>query len=202
MRDTAAHIGSVIPFGFYTNQQESEPGPSGDEYRPHPHLRLNMTVVGIGVLSNAIIADDVDASSSDFMLFSPALTRRLTACCTQSTSTGLQLAGGSRDIPAVENELARLNPVLSGHLYVTSIDAAKAERAIKPESIALGVFGFIAALAALLIASQVIGRQLRTGADELDVLPRGSAPDRQRRPPTVSSARSARSVSARYSPRA
>ena len=39
---------------------------------------------------------------------------------------------------------------------------AKAERAVKPESIALGVFGLIAALAALLIAAQVIGRQIAT----------------------------------------
>ena len=43
---------------------------------------------------------------------------------------------------------------------------AKAQRAIKPESIALGVFGAICALAALLIGAQIIGRQLRLGAEE------------------------------------
>ena len=52
----------------------------------------------------------------------------------------------------------------------TSVAVAKAERAIEPESIALGVFGAIAALAALLIAGQLIGRQLRLGSDERAVL--------------------------------
>ena len=51
-----------------------------------------------------------------------------------------------------------------------SIVEAKAQRAIKPEAIALAVFGAIAAFAALLIASQVISRQLRLGADDLDVM--------------------------------
>ena len=47
-----------------------------------------------------------------------------------------------------------------------SVTIAKAERAIKPESIALGAFGGIVALAALLIAGQLIGRQLRLGTGE------------------------------------
>ena len=50
--------------------------------------------------------------------------------------------------------------------YDTSIDVTKAQNAIKPEAIALGVFGLIAALAALLIAGQVIGRQLSFWAHE------------------------------------
>src|SRR6202035_992687 len=46
----------------------------------------------------------------------------------------------------------------------------KAQRAIKPESVALGVFGAIAAVAALLIAVQVIGRQVRVGTSESEIL--------------------------------
>ena len=46
----------------------------------------------------------------------------------------------------------------------------RAERTLKPESIALAVFGGIAGLAALLIAGQMIGRRIRLNADELDVL--------------------------------
>jgi hypothetical protein len=55
--------------------------------------------------------------------------------------------------------------------YVQATDLlARAERTLKPESIALGVFGGIAGLAALLIAGQVIGRRIRLNTDELDVL--------------------------------
>ena len=44
-------------------------------------------------------------------------------------------------------------------IHITAVEEATAERAIEPQSIALGVFGAIAALAALLIAGQAIGRQ-------------------------------------------
>jgi hypothetical protein len=164
------HVGDVLHFGFYTNAQEAAPGPSGDEYRPKPHLSLPIKVVGIGEYDNAVVQDDVDAVGSNFTLFTPALTRPLMTCCAQTTFAGLRLEHGSRDVPAVEAELEKLNPLLASHVYVSSVDAAKTERAIEPESIALGAFGLIAALAALLIASQVIGRQLRADLDDLDVL--------------------------------
>ena len=55
--------------------------------------------------------------------------------------------------------------------YIQGTDVlARAERTLKPESIALGVFGGIAGLAALLIAGQVIGRRIRLNRDDLDVL--------------------------------
>ena len=47
---------------------------------------------------------------------------------------------------------------------------AKAERVIRPESIAFGVFGLIAALAALLIGGQVVARLVRRNADDGAVL--------------------------------
>jgi hypothetical protein len=162
-------VGSDIAFGFYTDQAEAGPGPSGSEYRTHPYLRLEMKVVGIGLYNNAIVQDDIDALGSNFVLFSSALTRRLSTCCVQATQTGLQLEHGTRDVPTVEAELQRANPILT-RLYVPAIDAAKIERAIKPDSIALGVFGLIAALATLLIASQVVGRQLRASAGDLETL--------------------------------
>src|SRR5439155_8941823 len=58
----------------------------------------------------------------------------------------------------------------SSVVQITSVEEATAERAIAPQSIALGVFGAIAALAALLIGGQAIARHLRADADELDAL--------------------------------
>ena len=51
-----------------------------------------------------------------------------------------------------------------------SAPLAKAERAIEPEAVALGVFGAIAAAAALLIAGQAIARQLRGNSEDVGVL--------------------------------
>src|SRR5205823_4319621 len=82
---------------------------------------------------------------------------------------GLQLDHGSRDVAAVEAEIARAVPGATV-VSAASVEEARAERAIEPESIALGVFGGIAALAALLIAAQLIGRQLRLGGEDLATL--------------------------------
>ena len=116
--------------------------------------------------------DDVDAGWSGGAQFTPALTKR--AVVMLRPLSGSRRAGrrgeprrrrgGSRDRPGPARGFA------SRCTRVTSIVEAKAERAIKPESIALGVFGAIAALAALLIAGQVIGRQLRLARRRLDVL--------------------------------
>ena len=71
----------------------------------------------------------------------------------------------------VESELRAVLPKGVPFTYIQATDVlARAERTLKPESIALGVFGGIAGLAALLIAGQMIGRRIRLNADELDVL--------------------------------
>ena len=113
--------------------------------------------------------DDVDRSSNDGVLLSPALTGPLNQCCANDVMSGLRLDHGSRDVAAVETEIKQALPN-STVVEVTSVEVATAQRSIEPLSIALGVFGAIAALAALLIAAQVIGRQLRLSADELETL--------------------------------
>ena len=77
-------------------------------------------------------------------------------------------------VSTVEGEIERALPqglrlLRARHLGLRSAGAS-ARSSRKP--IALGVFGAIAALAALLIAGQVIGRQLRLDTDDLDTLAR------------------------------
>src|SRR5262249_15166098 len=55
-------------------------------------------------------------------------------------------------------------------VYNTSAIEAEAQRAIYPEAIALGVFGLIAGLAALIIGAQSGSRQLRTATDDAGIL--------------------------------
>ena len=166
---SSVHVGEVVPLGFYTNAQEASP----DFGRPgiRPYLRINVKVVGKAIFSREVVQDDADTGLDGGALFTPALTRRLAQCCSKFTETAVQLSGGSRYVApteaAIEQVLPRGFPV---EFYVTSLTTAKAERAIRPESIALAVFGGIAALATLVIAGQVIGRQLRLGADDLAVL--------------------------------
>ena len=61
----------------------------------------------------------------------------------------------------------------------TSDLLAKAVRSVKPLAIALAVFGGIAGLVALIVAAQLVGRQLRFGQEERQVL-RAIGPDHPR----------------------
>ena len=162
------HVGSVAPLGFFTNAQVTAPGFGRRPVKPH--LTIAMKVVGKVAYSSEETQDDADVQRDGGALFTPALTRLLARCCASFTETAVQLDPGT-SVAAAEARIQRVLPKgFPIEFYVTSLTAAKAERAIEPTSIALAVFGGIAAVAALLIAGQVIGRQLRLGADDLGTL--------------------------------
>ncbi len=158
------HVGQTVTWGTYTSSQfESANAP--------PALHERLTLVGTVVINNAVVQDEIDANGPTTVIFTPALTRRLNKCCANFSFTFLQLDQGSRDVPAAESELGRVIPSKLPHdFYDTSVDVTKAQNAIKPEAIALAVFGLIAGLAAILIAGQVIGRQLGFWAPEARTL--------------------------------
>ena len=161
------HVGQRFTMGFYSLSQT----PASSSSAPVPHLRLAMTLVGIVEFNNAVVQDDVDANGAQNALVTPTLTRRLLPWCSFYSFSYLKLEHGSRDVAAVEKELRRVFPSsLPFDPHAASIVVAKAERAVKPETLAIGVFGGIAALATLVIAAQVMGRQLRSGADDLGIL--------------------------------
>jgi hypothetical protein len=165
----AAHlrVGARVLFGIYTNAQTQLPG-FGTTSVP-PYRKIEVTLTGTIVEARSLVEDDVDNSTS-LAYFTPAFTRQFLACCTNYTQTGIQVAGGRRYLNDVNAELQQVLPKAFPAPLVGSTVIDKAERAIKPESIALGVFGGIAALAALLIAAQVIGRQTRLGVDDVRTL--------------------------------
>jgi hypothetical protein len=145
------HVGDKIPFGFFTLAQALSPRFGTASMRPV--LRIPETLVGIIVFNNEVVHDVADEYPT-FIEFTPGLTHRLLGAAIYPTFS-LVLAHGNADVQAVESEIIRVIP--RGDTYnfhVTSTVEAQAERAAKPESIALGVFGLIAALAALLIAIQ------------------------------------------------
>ena len=159
------HVGDVVHLGFYTNAQTVADGYGTP--RQQPVRRVGIKLVGIVALHIEIVRDDIDHTLRAVFL-SPALTDPLKQCCVNGPIVGLQLDHGSRDDAAVEAEINSLPKTTV--IHITAVEAATAERAIEPQSIALAVFGAIAALAALLIAGQAIGRQLHDGVNDLDVL--------------------------------
>jgi hypothetical protein len=163
------HVGQVVPTGLYSIDQTSSPGFGTPAVAPA--RRVDMTLVGIVKLNDEITQDDVDQFPTP-VIYTPSLTRAMVAIgSTQGTWYGMQLVHGPADVPAVEQELAGLRPIDNvANFREASVMETKAERAIRPEAIALAVFGAIAALAALAIAAQAVARQVRSSEDDLDAL--------------------------------
>jgi FtsX-like permease family len=160
------HVGERIPVGI---------GPDNDQNMREYEGGVKLTVVGIGVLSIQLVHDDIDSNRAGFLVGTPALLREFESCCATNSYDGLQLYGGSRYAAPVLQRYERLidNPAF-GHgqlvVYQTAAIEAEAQQAIRPEAIALAVFGVIALLAALIIGTQAISRQLYAGAGEGEVL--------------------------------
>ena len=159
------HLGQTERVGLFSNAQINGSGlPTGP-----PVLSLTVHIVGIAVFNDEVIQDDTDRVTRT--LFTPALTDRYISCCVSYAWSGLQLRHGAADVAAVEREYLRLLPPSDPYYYhVTSIVEAQGEEAVKPESIALGIFGLIAGLAALFIGAQFIARQIRLTAEDRAVL--------------------------------
>lgn len=164
------HVGDLIHMGAYNMSDFKVPEFVAGTLPPR--AKLDVTLVGIILFSDKVVPDDVDLGNrEEDIIFTPPVARRFKECCAYLSATGLLLEHGSRDVVAVEAEIAAVLPATLPHLFTIKLASeAKAERAIKPLAVALGVFGGIALLAALLIALQVIGRQLRLGANDVAVM--------------------------------
>ena len=161
------HVGQTMVVGGYSGQQTLEPG-FGTPRVP-PVLRAKVKVVGIVDLADQVVQDDVDRST-DFMVLTPAFAKKVLNIVSGETY-GVQLKGGAGGVSRFEQGFARLVPAGSFfQFHVTSSVESKVQRAIKPEAIAVLVFGVIATLAAVLIGLQAVSRQLRASGDELKTL--------------------------------
>jgi FtsX-like permease family len=148
------HLGSRVPVAIPT-------GTASNAVR-----RITLKVVGIGLLNREVVQDQI-AKFPTYIVATPALTKSVGAG--QLVYLGVQLRGGAADVAAVER---RWN---SSQQYFTDFQVAsqvetEAQQSIRPEALALGVFGGIAALATLLLAMQVIARVLGSRAHDLVVM--------------------------------
>ena len=129
-----------------------------------------MQIVGAVAYSSEEAQDDVDVQRDGGALFTPALTRLLARCCAAFAETAVQLRPGvtvASAEAAIQDLLPKGFPI---EFYVAGQTEARAARAAEPSCLALAVFGGIAALAALVIGGQLIGRQLRRDSADLAAL--------------------------------
>ena len=173
MADAAAarklhlHLGSTLTFGVFSNEQEQSQAFGSPSL--HPVRTASETLVGIFLSPQDLIVDDVDRSNGN-VAFTPPFTQPLLNCCVDFTETSVQVRGGAAAVASVQSKILQFIPKGAPPFTAISSTVAKAERAIKPESIAIGAFGAIVALAALLVAGQLIGRQFRAGTGDTATL--------------------------------
>jgi putative ABC transport system permease protein len=166
-RRLGLRIGQSFTVNFYSPRQASDPG--FDFLTRQPVHRVRLTITGVGVFTDEVVQDDIDRTIR--ILATPALTRQELRCCAAYLWTGLRLARGDRDVALVQHEFGKLLPPgTQGVFRVTSVAEGQAERAVRPESVAAGTFGMIAALTALVLASQSIRRKILASRDERGIL--------------------------------
>jgi FtsX-like permease family len=150
-------VGQSLAYNFYSGQQASDSG-----FNPmtrQPVHRVRLTITGIGVFTDEVVQDDIDRIYR--ILATPALTRQELRCCAAYLWTGLRLARADRDVAPVLRDFVKLLPAgTQGVFRVTSVVEGQGERAVRPEAVAAGMFGLIAALAALVVALQAIRRKI------------------------------------------
>jgi len=165
------HVGEVVPLGLYTRAQENLPdfGSPGVQ----PRLRVPVRLVGIAVFDNAVVQDDVDRAYG-FVFLTPAIVREavsVEAAAGAPIGYAVQLHHGDSDVSVIEPKIVSLIPHgATSDIHVTARVVADVELAVKPESIALGAFGAIAALVCLVLGIQAVSRQLRSGDEDRQVL--------------------------------
>jgi MacB-like periplasmic core domain/FtsX-like permease family len=162
------HVGEYVRMYFYTNAQTNL---LTFGHKPiKPTLNLRMHLVGTIVLNDDVLLDEIDRTPA-LMVFTPALTKLLVNNGVNYNDYDLQLDHGLRDLSVVEREIvAALPPGTTYSFHINSAVAAEVNRSLEPETISLGVFGFIAGLAALIIVGGLIARGLQRESQDINVL--------------------------------
>ncbi|MFI5034974.1 MAG: FtsX-like permease family protein [Acidimicrobiales bacterium] len=162
-------VGETTIFGWATNAQFLNF--SAKTVIPRSQ-RFRATLVGIASSTfTSLFNDQNSASGSQALIFTPALTRRLLQCCSNDMISAIRLRGGGRYDAAVENQLHRVLPVgVPFTVIETAAVEATATRTLRPDAIALDLFGTISAFALLLIVGQMIVRRASSRVRDLAVM--------------------------------
>ena len=160
-------LGQRIDVGVFDDAEVNQSG-AGTDSVPRSKDRVTVEVVGIGLFTDEVVQDEVDRIPR--VLSTPAFTKRALPWATYAW-TGLRLQDGAADVAAVKQQYLEVLPPEYPHFFrVTSITETQGQRAIRPQAVALGIFGGIALLATLLLAGQALARQLRLERDDLEQL--------------------------------
>lgn len=159
------HVGQRIEMGLYEDNTDDSTSPSALK---HPVEKFDADLVGTVVFYDDVTQDEVDRYPT-WLLFDSKATAPLDKG-DQYVDYALRLRPGV-SVTQVENEFIKaVPPNVTYTLHETLIDESQVNSSVRPEALAFGVFGVLVLLSTILVALQLIARQLRVSRDEQEVL--------------------------------
>lgn len=164
-------VGATIPIGFYAPREASLPGFGTSKVKPIYTVRAKVT--GVVAMNSEIVQDDIDRAYG-FAFITPAMVTRAASIdpdWNEPVYYAITLRHGDQGLGGVEEKLVGLIPShFTYEFHVASHVTQTVELAVKPESVALGAFGLIAALVCLILSVQALSRQVRQGNEDRRIL--------------------------------
>ena len=130
-------------------------------------------VTGIAVFDNQIISTGTNTSEPTALLSPPfAAAAAQSVWCCDAAAVRLRPGADTGQFITAATQLAKKYPATQGQLdIINSADQVSAtQRAIRPQAVALALFAALAALIALAVVSQLLGRQLTLDAAQYPTL--------------------------------
>ena len=163
--EAGVHVGDQLELGTLNHDEAAA---LFDPTLPHADPELvTFTVVGIGLLPEEAVKDD--AAGKRLLVASPAAWTRWSDGELFRRS-GLVLAPGT-DVDQVQHDLRSIiarhavgefsPPQFENRQDLT----ARTQRSVRPVTLGLGIVGFFVALAAIVIAGQLLARQIAGGSE-------------------------------------
>lgn len=166
-KDARGKLGQRLSLGVFTDEQ-IESDDFDPEHPPEPVTRSTVTVVGVIAFGDEVVQGDAERLGR--ILLTPAFTKPALSAASYAWQAIL-LKHGDRDIDTVQAQIrASLPPDASALFRVTSSDVGRVQRALRPMALALGVFGLLVGLAAIVLFGQAILRALRAEAIDATTL--------------------------------
>ena len=160
------HVGSVIKMGVYTLQQTGSKG-FGTTAVP-PVKIIYEHLVGTIVFDNAVVQDSVDQLPAYYVL-TPAATKGDVSGY-QYVQYNFALRASANESAVVRDIIRALPPDQTFTFNRLSVSEGEVTRSVRPVALALGVFGVLAFVAALLVGLQMIVRRLSAQRQDQEVV--------------------------------
>jgi hypothetical protein len=159
------HVGQTIEMGFYNGAQLTGVTQS---VLKHPLERVAEHLVGTVVFYEDLAQDEVDLLPT-WILFTPVLTAPANTG-SQYIDYALQLRPGV-SVAQAEHEIIKALPrKVTYTVHTTLYEEGQVNSSVRPEALALGVFGVLVFLSALFIALQLVGRELRSKREQQEAM--------------------------------